>query len=136
MLVYNRLMGNVDHGDQEIGQLLSPEGGSGGGEPRAGVTPLGAAGVGLAGAVAGAAVIVLWNPWAQPPPPVVSVTSCSEQYTTIAETLDAMVSEGIDAGQAPTPDVSWINSIHSRQEQISAQLETLRAECVDGAEAG
>lgn len=92
--------------------------------------------MGLAGAVAGAAIMVLWSPWTQPQPTVVSVTSCSEQYTAIAETLSAMVPEGIAAGQAPTTDVSWINSINSRQDMVNAQLETLRLECVDGTEAG
>lgn len=128
-------MGNDEHVEQDLTQLLRQDGASGS-EAKAAVTPLGAAGVGLAGAVAGAAIVVLWNPWSQPPPPVVSVTSCSEQYTTIASTLSAMVAEGIDAGQAPTPDVSWINSINSRQDMLDAQLETLRLECVDGAEAG
>lgn len=130
---YTGSMVNGDHADPDLAHMMRQDGDAVA-EPKNAVTPLGAAGVGVAGAVAGAAIMVLWSPWAQAQPPVVSVTSCSEQYTTIADTLNAMVSEGIEAGQAPTTDVSWINSINDRQEAVAAQLESLRRECVDDAE--
>lgn len=133
--VYTRPMADDDHVDQELTQLLRQEGVLGG-ESRPAITPMAAAGAGLAGAVAGAAIMVLWSPWTQPQPAVVSVTSCSDQYVTITDTLSEMVSEGIEAGQAPKPEVSWINSINTRLGMIDDQLERLQLECVDGAEAG
>jgi hypothetical protein len=101
-------------------------------EPRTAVTPLGAAGIGVAAFIAGAAIVALWPADRGPADPAtISVYSCAEQYTTIANSLNELVAEGIDAGQSQTPDVSWINSIHARQEVFTAQLESLGAECID-----
>ena len=115
---------------QGLNQLMSQDTAD---TAKASIPPLGAAGIGIASAVAGAALMALWSPVTQEPPAMVSVTSCSEQYETITASLDAMVHEGIAAGQSPAKDLSWITSINSRLGAIEEQREMLQAECVDGA---
>jgi hypothetical protein len=101
-------------------------------EVRSGMAPLAVAGVGVAAFAAGAALMAVWSPKSEPASAEpVSVYSCAEQYALIVEGLNTMVAEGINAGQAPTPDVSWINSINDRQEAFAEQLSALNAECID-----
>jgi hypothetical protein len=89
------------------------------------------ASIGIGGFIVGALAVSLWRPGGEPAvmAPAVSVYTCAQQYTIVAEALNGLVSEGIDAGQASTPDVSWINSIHERQEVYAGQLETLNDGC-------
>lgn len=123
-------MSDNDDG-QELTHLMNQEVAPGG-EAKSAIGPLGAAVAGLAGLMAGASVMVLWSPWTPEPLPTVSVSSCSERYEEAAGALIPMVGEGISAGQSPTTDVSWVNSIHDRLGAIEAQLEALGHECVDG----
>lgn len=94
------------------------------------VSPWAAAGIGMGAFTLGVGVVLLW-PTEEPEQMPVSVYSCAEQYTTIADGLNALVSEGIQAGQASEPDVSWINSVNERQELFASQVQRLSEECTD-----
>lgn len=130
-VVYNRFMVR-DHDGQELSQIITSDAGFAmEEESKSSVSMLGAAGVGLAGAVAGASLVMLLGPWGQEPPPVVSVKSCAQQYETIADTLGEMVEEGVAAGKSTATDVAWLNSLNGRQQAIEDQLEDLRVACVE-----
>lgn len=95
------------------------------------VTPWAATGIGVGAFVLGIGAVLLWPDKEPEPIPAISVYSCAEQYTTIADSLNTLVSEGIQAGQASEPDVSWINSVNERQDVFASQLENLSHECTD-----
>lgn len=114
--------------DPDLNQLMQPKSTV----EKTTIGPLAAAGAGIAAFIAGAGVVALWPSGEEPPTMApVSVYSCAEQYTTIAESLSALVAEGVEAGQAANPDVSWINSVTDRREALGSQLEALNAECID-----